>query len=290
MRDNKEKTPSLKAKKNYKIILSEQAANLTITIFCILWFMPIAWLILTSVQNRDERFRIPPKWIPSNLDFTSYTRAWELFPIAEQFFNSFKVAVISTTGALVISALAAYAFARLQFFGRETLFIIFLAGIMVPPQLTVIPSFIAFKNLGLIDNHAALYLPAMISPLGIFLLRQFFRSIPKELDESAKIDGAGPFRIFFQIILPLSKPAISALGVVLFIASWNDFFWANIFISTSTKMTLPVGIASLVGISGNTNVTLILASVAIQIIPLFIIFLFTQRFLIQSIASVGIRG
>ena len=142
----------------------------------------------------------------------------------------------------------------------------------------------------MIDNHAALFLPAMISPIGIFLLRQFFRSIPRELDESAKIDGAGPFRIFFQIILPLSKPAISALAVVLFIASWNDFFWPNIFISTSTKMTLPVGIASLVGTGGNTNVTLIMASVSMQIIPLLLIFLFTQKFLIQSIASVGIRG
>jgi multiple sugar transport system permease protein len=290
MRVDEVKIPSVKVKKNYRLIASEQAANVTIAIFCVLWIMPIAWLVLTSVLNADERFRIPPKWIPSNLDFSSYTRAWELFPIAEQFGNSLKIAVISTLGALIISALAAYAFARLEFFGRDTLFIVLLAGLMVPPQLTVIPSFIAFRNLGLIDNHAALFLPAMISPLGIFLLRQFFRSIPKELDESAKIDGAGPFRIFFQIILPLSKPAISALAVVLFIASWNDFFWANIFISTSTKMTLPVGIASLVGTGGNTNVTLIMASVSMQIIPLLVLFLFTQRFLIQSIASVGIRG
>ena len=217
MKVDKVDSQGVKAKKNYRLIASQQSANVIIAIFCVLWIMPIAWLILTSVQNRDERFRIPPKWIPSNLDFSSYTRAWELFPIAEQFFNSLKVTVIST------------------------LFIILLAGLMVPPQLTVIPSFIAFRNLGLIDNHAALFLPAMISPIGIFLLRQFFRSIPRELDESAKIDGAGPFRIFFQIILPLSKPAISALAVVLFIASWNDFFWPNIFISTSTKMTLPVG-------------------------------------------------
>ena len=212
------------------------------------------------------------------------------FPIAEQFLNSLKVTLISTIGALIISSLAAYAFARLEFFGRETLFMILLAGLMVPPQLTVIPSFIAFRKVGLIDNHAALFLPAMITPLGIFLLRQFFRSIPKELDESAKIDGAGSFRIFFRIILPLSKPALAALGVVLFIASWNDFFWPNIFISTTSKMTLPVGIASLVGVSGNTNVILVMASVGMQIVPLLLIFLFTQRFLIQSIATTGIRG
>jgi multiple sugar transport system permease protein len=279
-----------KAKRNYRSEVSSQIANLVIIVFAIFWILPIAWLLLTSVQTREERFVIPPKWIPSSLDFSSYKRAWELFPIAEQFLNSLKVTLISTLGALVISSLAAYAFARLQFFGRETLFMILLAGLMVPPQLTVIPSFIAFRKVGLIDNHAALFLPAMITPLGIFLLRQFFRSIPKELDESAKIDGAGAFRIFFRIILPLSKPAIAALGVVLFIASWNDFFWPNIFISTSTKMTLPVGIASLVGTSGNTNVILVMASVGMQIVPLLLIFLFTQRFLIQSIATTGIRG
>lgn len=279
-----------KAKRNYRAEVSSQIANLVIIVFAIFWILPIAWLLLTSVQSREERFVIPPKWIPSSLDFSSYKRAWELFPIAEQFLNSLKVTLISTLGALIISSLAAYAFARLEFFGKETLFIILLAGLMVPPQLTVIPSFIAFRKVGLIDNHAALFLPAMITPLGIFLLRQFFRSIPKELDESAKIDGAGAFRIFYRIILPLSKPALAALGVVLFIASWNDFFWPNIFISTSTKMTLPVGIASLVGTSGNTNVILVMASVGMQIVPLLLIFLFTQRFLIQSIATTGIRG
>jgi multiple sugar transport system permease protein len=279
-----------KAKRNYRADMSSQIANLTIAIFATLWILPIAWLLLTSVQSREERFAIPPKWIPSSLDFSSYKRAWELFPIAEQFLNSLKVTLISTIGALIISSLAAYAFARLEFFGREVLFMILLAGLMVPPQLTVIPSFIAFRKVGLIDNHAALFLPAMITPLGIFLLRQFFRSIPKELDESAKIDGAGSFRIFFRIILPLSKPALAALGVVLFIASWNDFFWPNIFISTTSKMTLPVGIASLVGVSGNTNVILVMASVGMQIVPLLLIFLFTQRFLIQSIATTGIRG
>jgi ABC-type glycerol-3-phosphate transport system permease component len=277
-------------KRNWKEITVNQLSNLTILVFAIFWILPIAWLLITSIQIREERFQIPPKWIPSSVEFSAYKRAWDLFPIAEQFLNSLKVATLSTLGALIISSLAAYAFARLNFFGREPLFLIILAGMMIPPQLTVIPSFIAFRKIGLIDNHAALFLPAMISPLGIFLLRQFFRSIPRELDESAKIDGAGPFRIFFQIILPLSKPAISALAVVLFIASWNDFFWPNIFISTSEKMTLPVGIASLVGVSGNTNVLLVMASVGMQILPLLVIFLFTQRFLIQSIATTGIRG
>jgi multiple sugar transport system permease protein len=279
-----------KAKRNFKSEISDQVANLVILIFAVLWILPIVWLLLTSISSREERFAIPPKWLPSKLDFSSYTRAWEVFPIAEQYLNSLKVALISTLGALIISSLAAYAFARLEFFGRDTLFMILLAGLMVPPQLTVIPSFVAFRKIGIIDNHAALFLPAMITPLGIFLLRQFFRSIPKELDESAKIDGAGAFRIFFRIILPLSKPALAALGVVLFIASWNEFFWPNIFISTASKMTLPVGIASLVGPGGNTNVILIFASVGMQIVPLLLIFLFTQKFLIQSIATTGIRG
>lgn len=279
-----------KAKRNFRAEITSQIANLTIAIFATLWILPIAWLLLTSIHSREERFAIPPKWIPTNFDFSSYKRAWELFPIAEQYLNSLKISLISTIGALIISSLAAYAFARLEFFGREVIFMILLAGLMVPPQLTVIPSFVAFRKLGLIDNHAALFLPAMITPLGIFLLRQFFRSIPKELDESAKIDGAGAFRIFFTIILPLSKPALASLSVVLFIASWNDFFLPNIFIITASKMTLPVGIASLVGTSGNTNVILMMASVGMQIVPLLLIFLFTQRFLIQSISTTGIRG
>lgn len=284
------KMKSKKAKRNFRAEISSHIANLIIIIFAIFWILPIAWLLLTSIQSREERFSIPPKWIPSTLDFSSYKRAWELLPIAEQFLNSLKVTSLSVIGALIISSLAAYAFARLKFFGRETLFIILLAGLMVPPQLTVIPSFIAFRQIGLIDNHAALFLPAMISPLGIFLLRQFFKSIPKELDESAKIDGAGAFRIFFSIILPLSKAPLAGLFIILFIASWNDFFWPNIFISTTSKMTLPVGIASLVGVSGNTNVVLVIASVSMQIVPLLLIFLLTQRFLIQSIATTGIRG
>ena len=279
-----------KAKRNFKAEITSQIANLTIAIFATLWILPIAWLLLTSIHSREERVAIPPKWIPTNFDFSSYKRAWDVFPIAEQYLNSLKISLISTIGALIISSLAAYAFARLEFFGREVLFMILLAGLMVPPQLTVIPSFVAFRKVGLIDNHAALFLPAMITPLGIFLLRQFFRSIPKELDESAKIDGAGAFRIFFRIILPLSKPAIASLGVVLFIASWNDFFLPNIFITTASKMTLPVGIASLAGTSGNTNVILMMASVGMQIVPLLIIFIFTQRFLIQSISTTGIRG
>jgi ABC-type glycerol-3-phosphate transport system permease component len=278
------------SKRRLKKFIRPSLLNLIVFLFAIFWILPIAWLLITSIQIREERFLIPPRWIPSSVDFSAYKRAWDLFPIAEQFLNSLKVATLSTLGALIISSLAAYAFARLNFFGREPLFFIILAGMMIPPQLTVIPSFIAFRKIGLIDNHAALYLPAMITPLGIFLLRQFFRTIPRELDESAKIDGAGPFKIFFHIILPLSKPAISALAVVLFIASWNDFFWANIFISTTEKLTLPVGIASLVGVSGNTNVLLVIASVCMQIVPLLIIFLFTQRFLIQSIATTGIRG
>jgi multiple sugar transport system permease protein len=264
--------------------------NAIIFFFAVFWLLPIVWMVLTSISVSQDRFNIPPNWIPSGFDFSPYSRAWDLFPIAEQTLNSLKVTLLSTFGALIISSCAAYAFARLQFRGKNILFIFLLAGMMVPPQLTVIPSFIAFRQIGLIDNHAALFLPAMISPLGIFLLRQFFQSIPRELDESAKIDGAGPLRIFISIILPLSKSAIAALAVILFIASWNDFFWANIFISTTNKMTLPVGIASLVGVSGNTNVLLVMASVGMQLIPLFILFLLTQRFLIQSIATTGIRG
>lgn len=192
------KVKTNKAKRNYRAEISSQLANLVIVIFATLWILPIAWLLLTSIQSREERFAIPPKWISSSLDFSSYKRAWELFPIAEQFLNSLKVTLISSIGALIISSLAAYAFARLEFFGRETLFMILLAGLMVPPQLTVIPSFIAFRKVGLIDNHAALFLPAMITPLEYSYCDNFSDLFQKNLTNRQKLMELDLLGSFFE--------------------------------------------------------------------------------------------
>jgi multiple sugar transport system permease protein len=206
------------------------------------------------------------------------------------FLNSLKVTGLITIGALITSVLAAYAFARLRFPGRNLLFIVFLAGLMVPQQITVIPVFVLMRALNLVDTHASLVLPALVNALGIFLLRQFFMTIPRELDEAAKIDGAGHLTILFRVIIPLSWPAISALTIFLFQAYWNDFFWPNVFLSSTDQLTLPLGLVALQGAQGEAEVVVVFAAVSLLVAPLLVLFLFFQKNLIESIASTGLKG
>ena len=161
---------------------------------------------------------------------------------------------------------------------------------MVPQQVTVIPTFILIRNLHLLDTHEAVYLPALINVFGIFLLRQFFLSIPRDLEDSAKLDGAGHIRILFQIIMPLSGPALSALAIIIFQSAWNDFFWPNLFLTSPNKMTLPVGLIALRGSYGGGSAVVLFAAVSMVVVPVLILFLFTQRRLTESIAMTGLKG
>jgi len=160
-------------------------------------------------------------------------------------FNSLKIAFLTTLGALIVSTLAAYALSRLNFPGRNAVFILLLSALMVPTQMTAIPTFILIRTLGLLDTHEAVYLPALINVFGIFFLRQFFLTIPRELEDAARIDGAGYLRRLWTVILPLSKSALASLAIFIFLTSWNDLFWPNLFLSSPEKMTLPVGLVSL---------------------------------------------
>src|SRR5690606_35093683 len=220
--------------------------------------------------------------------FENVRRVFDSVPFWRQFFNSVKVSVIITVGSVTTSTMAAYAFARLQFPGRDLLFVIFLAALMVPGQVTVIPTFILMRQLGLMNTHEALWIPGLISVFGIFLLRQFFLRTPRDLEEAAKLDGAGYLRIMFQIALPLAAPAIAALAVLNFQAAWNDFFAPNLFLTTPDMFTLPVGLVALRGMFGGTPTT-IFAGVTLVLIPVLIVFLLAQRRLTESIALTGIR-
>jgi multiple sugar transport system permease protein len=270
--------------------LFNSAANGLLVVFGILMIAPIYWVLVTSVLPPDQRYQLPPRWIPTTLDFSSFGRVFTLIPFGGMFLNSLKVTGLITLGALTTSVLAAYAFARLRFPGRDLLFIVFLAGLMVPQQITVIPVFVLMRSFQLVDTHAALVLPALVNALGIFLLRQFFMSIPKELDEAAKIDGAGHLTILFRVIIPLSWPAISALTIFLFQAYWNDFFWPNVFLSSTDQLTLPLGLVALQGAQGEAEVVVVFAAVSLLVAPLLILFLFFQKNLIESIASTGLKG
>jgi len=265
---------------------------LTTTLLCafaVLMVAPVFWLFVTAVLPADDRFSLPPHWIPTSFDFSPFSRVSELVPIGRMAWNSVKVTSLITVGATLTSVLAAYAFARLEFRGREFFFLLFLSGLMIPPQITVIPVFLLMRELQLVDTHASVYLPGMVNALGIFLLRQYFLSIPRDLDEAARIDGAGHLTILRRVILPLGAPAISALAIYLFQMYWNDFFWPNVFLSSPEKLTLPLGLASLQGAQGEGQAAVVFAAITLVVAPLLLIFLVFQRTLVDSIASSGLK-
>ena len=217
-------------------------------------------------------------------------QAWTTVPFGMFFVNSLKVAGLITIGQLVTCSLAAYAFARLRFPGRDLLFGLYLSSLMVPSQVTIIPLYILMRNLGLIDNHASLILPALASAFGIFFLRQFFLTIPRELEEAAIVDGAGLWRVLLVIILPLSKPALASLAIFTFNYFWNDFFTPLIFLDSPANLTLPVGLGYLQGQYGGTSPAVMLAGVCMAVVPILVVFLVGQRYIVEGITLTGLKG
>ncbi len=219
----------------------------------------------------------------------NYADAWNAVPFGMFFFNSIFVAVCVTFGQVFTCSLAAYAFARLKFPFRDKLFLGYLATMMIPGTVTMIPVFILLKNLGWIDTYQALILPRMFSAYGTFLLRQFFMSIPRDLEESAVIDGASKFKIYLNVIIPLSKPALATLTTFTFMWSWNDFMWPLIVTNSMNMKTLPVGLASFQGLY-TTNWTLLMAASVIVLIPVLLVYIFNQRFFVKGIVLSGLKA
>jgi multiple sugar transport system permease protein len=252
--------------------------------------LPFLWGISTAFKDQTGIYAVPPLWIPSPAITDNFVTAWTMVPLGMFFVNSLKVAGLITIGQLFTCSLAAYAFARLRFPGRDLIFGIYLSSLMVPGQVTIIPLYILMRHLGLVDNHASLILPALTSAFGIFFLRQFFLTIPRELEEAAIVDGAGMLRVLLVIILPLSKPALAALAIFTFNFFWNDFFTALIFLDTPSNLTLPVGLAYLSGQYGQTSQAVILAGVCLAVLPVLAIFLAGQRYIVEGITLTGLKG
>lgn len=249
---------------------------------------PLVWLIVTSLTRSDAAFQIPPTWIPSPFSTKAYGQVQGLIPFAQMAMNSLLVAVCATVGSLFFSVLAAYGFSRFDFRGSRLMFVGMLSALMVPVQLTIIPIFVLMRYLGLVDDIAALWLPALINVFQIFFLRQYFNSVPRELDEAALMDGAGHFWILFRIIVPLSGPALSALAILSFEASWNNYFAPLIFLSTPEHMTLPLGLVTLQSSQGGPAVV-VFAAITLVVVPVLVVFLLFQRAFVSSIASTGIK-
>ena len=254
---------------------------------------PFFWMISTSLKEVGQVFAEAKvwwqEWLPSTFIWQNYLKVWQVVPFARFYLNSVLVSICITAGQVVTSAMAAYAFARLNFPGRDRLFFGYLATMMIPGAVTMIPVFILLRYLGWIDTYKALILPGIFSAYGTFMLRQFFLTLPKDLEDAAKIDGCSYRRIFWHIILPLSKPALATLTTFTFMGSWMNLMWPLIVVNTHTKYTLPVGLAYFQGVHG-TDWTLLMAASMMMILPILIVFLFNQRFFVEGIKLTGIKG
>ena len=264
----------------------------TIIIACvgILFLLPLIWMISGSLKTPLTIFDYPIKWIPDDPQWKNYVEVWtsELMPFTRLYANSTFIVVVTLVGQLLFASLAAYAFAKLDFAGKDIIFMIFLAAMMIPTQATIIPRFMIFKTVGLYDNLWAVILPHWFNATAIFMLRQTYRGLPDGLVEAAKIDGASHFRIWSQITMPLTKPAMVSLGVLGFISSWNEYLTPLIFLIDKKLYTIALGIRFYFSDEAQEfNITMAAATSAI--VPILFIFLFCQKYFIEGIATAGMK-
>ncbi len=293
----KKGTPFIEVKLNYplKRLFQRSFIYVALLIGAVSMIAPFLWMLSTSLKNPNDVLAFDKvwwkEWLPMSFVWQNYVKVWQMktVPFAMFYLNSLFVSICITVGQVATSAMAAYAFARLSFPGRDKLFFGYLATMMIPGTVTMIPVFILLRYLGWIDTYKALILPGIFSAYGTFMLRQFFLTLPKDLEDAAKIDGCNYFRIFWHIIIPLSKPALATLTTFTFMGSWTTLMWPLIVVNTHTKYTLPVGLAYLQGVH-NTDWTLLMAGSMMMILPILVVFLFNQRFFVEGIKLTGIKG
>lgn len=249
---------------------------------------PFVWMVFTSFKPEAQIAQYPPKLFTDTWTLENYQNVWSRIPFARLFLNSIVMAGGVTIISLLLDSMAAYALSRLEFPGRDAIFIVILIALMLPFQVMFIPLYVVVHDLGLLDSYSGLIVPRATNAFGIFMLRQFFMTLPKELDEAARIDGASEFGIYWRIILPLSGPALATLAVFHFMYNWNDFLWPLLITSSTEMRTLPAGLALFVG-QHVVEYGVVMAGAVLTLLPLLIAFLFAQRYFIQGIAMTGIK-
>jgi multiple sugar transport system permease protein len=270
--------------------VARKAAGYTgLALLAALALAPFLWTLSTSLKNIDEVFVYPPRLLPSTLKFSNYSSLWRELPMSRWIFNSAYIVVLAVLGKLVLASTAAYAFARLRWPGRDYVFYAYLSAMMIPWEVTLIPGFVLMRQFGWIDTHLALIVPSIGDVFGTFLLRQFFLSLPRELEDAARIDGAGYFGVFWWIILPLSRPALAVVAVLGFMGVWNAFLWPLIMINSTNKFTVPVGL-QLLNSQHGTDWTVLMAGDVISLIPVVIVYLAAQKYFVQGITMTAIKG
>jgi len=251
--------------------------------------LPLAWTVIASFETFAETQHFPPILRPATLRWQNYQEVLQLSPFPRWFLNTLIVTVLVVIANLLTCSLAGYAFARLRFFGRDAVFLLVLATLMIPFQVIMIPTFLIVRKLGLIDTLWALVVPNLTGAFGVFLLRQFFKTLPIELEEAARIDGASRLGILFKIVLPLSGPVLATLAVVTFMWTWNDFLWPLVTIYSERNMTLQLGLLTFQG-AHKTNTNLLMAANVMSMLPVLGLFFLAQRYFIRGIATTGLKG
>jgi multiple sugar transport system permease protein len=251
---------------------------------------PFLLMVSTSMMDRQDIFRVPPQWIPEQIDLRNYRAIMEVLPLGRLLLNSFTIAICATIGQLCSCTLAAYAFARMTFRGKTVLYFVLLATMMIPAQVTMIPVFLIMKSLGWIDTLYALIVPAFFGgAFGTFLLRQFFSTLPTDLEDAARMDGCGKFRILWSIVLPLSKPVLATLALFTFMTYWNDLLGPVIYLSSVGKATLTIGLANLQSGVMTTRYDLLMAGSVLSVLPILILLIIGQKWFVKGITMTGLK-
>jgi len=282
-------TDALKTRRSVVRSLQRWASYVFLGIVGLTMILPLAWMFLTSLKTASQVFGVGNSILPHAWQWRNYVNVWEKISFLRYYANSVIVAVVVTLGQLVFCSMAGYAFARLRFPGRKSLFFAYLATMMIPATVTMIPLFILLRSLGWLDTYAALIIPPLSSAYGTFMLRQFFLGIPRELEEAALIDGCGLPGIYYHVVLPLSKPALATLAIFAFLGNWRSFTWPLIVVSSDDMKTLPLGIAAFADVF-EVNWPLLMAATMLMVLPMVAVFLFGQKYFVGGIRLGGIKG
>ena len=276
-------------KKKSSAVLRRVLLYIVLILIAVIMVVPFLWMLSTSLKTQYDAVKIPPVWIPDPPRWENYVKLFTEQPMFQFMLNTIKIVFFVVLGQLFFSSLAAYSFARISFKGRNVVFFFYIATLMVPGQVTMIPTYLMFAKAGLTDNHLALILPAFFSAFGVFLLRQFFMSLPRELEEAAEIDGCNPFMTYWRIMLPLVVPAMLTLGVFTLMNTWNDYMGPLIYLSSPEKYTMTLGIAYFKGVY-TTQWNLVMAGSIVSVVPILIAYLCAQKYFIEGIAFSGVKG
>lgn len=275
--------------RNFQKWLLDILWYLVLIILAFAVLLPFIWMISTSLKGKTEVFAYPPTWIPKDPQWQNYISLWKEAPFGRYFLNSTIVAVTVTIGQLASCVLAAFAFARMEFKGKNAMFMVFLSTTMISSQVTLIPTYLVMRSLNWIDQYPALIVPFLANAFGVFMIRQSFRTIPRELEEAAKLDGCGRFRFLVQILLPLCKPILASQALFAFMGNWNSYQWPLIVTNRDEMRTLQIGLRYFVSGEGSTQWGVYMAAALLVSLPVIVIYFLVQKTFVESMASTGFK-